>query len=71
MPENDYDREPFEPPVGRRKWRLGRLIQLNVYEGERPVCQCHTVADAKAIVTAVNRMADLEELIERQKKPKP
>jgi hypothetical protein len=36
------------------KWRVGRKVGLNVYAGERPVCQCHTEAEAKLIVEAVN-----------------
>jgi hypothetical protein len=36
------------------KWRVGRHISLNVYEGDRPICQCHTAMDARRIVEAVN-----------------
>ncbi len=36
------------------KWRVGRKVPLNIYSGDRPVCQCHKVADAKLIVAAVN-----------------
>jgi hypothetical protein len=39
-------------------WRTGRSISLNVYEGNRPVCQCHNEEDAARIVTAVNREAE-------------
>lgn len=35
-------------------WRVGSKIQLNVYEGDRPVCQCHSEEDAKRIVAACN-----------------
>ena len=38
------------------KWRLGTKVPINVYEGDRPVCQCHTAEDAKVIVRAVNEM---------------
>lgn len=38
-------------------WRIGKKVPINVYEGDRPVCQCHTMADAKLIVEAVNRLA--------------
>jgi hypothetical protein len=40
------------------RWRQGRKVPVNVYEGEnpgRPICQCHTAEDAKLIVDAVNR----------------
>lgn len=36
------------------RWRVGRKVPINVYEGDRPVCQCQTAADARLIVTAVN-----------------
>jgi hypothetical protein len=36
------------------KWRVGRRVRLNVYDGDRPVCQCHTEAEARIIVDAVN-----------------
>jgi hypothetical protein len=36
------------------QWRVGSKIPINVYDGDRPVCQCQTVADARKIVTAVN-----------------
>lgn len=35
-------------------WRVGGKIPLNVYDGDRPVCQCHSVEDASRIVTAMN-----------------
>lgn len=35
-------------------WRVGSKIPLNVYEGDRPVCQCHSEEDAKRIVAACN-----------------
>lgn len=36
------------------QWRVGRKVPINVYEDERPVCQCQTALDAKRIVEAVN-----------------
>ena len=36
-------------------WRVGRQIPLNVYDGDRPVCQCHDLIDAADIVRAMNR----------------
>lgn len=38
-------------------WRVGSKVPINVYAGNRPVCQCHTEADAAHIVRAVNRLA--------------
>lgn len=38
-------------------WRVGNKIKLNVYQGERPVCQCHTEEDAQAMVDAMNKFA--------------
>ena len=40
------------------KWRIGRKVPINVYEGDRPVCQCHTVGDAALIVNAVNEQLE-------------
>jgi hypothetical protein len=39
-------------------WRIGKRVPINVYDGDRPVCQCHTVEDAKLIVSAVNTFHD-------------
>lgn len=36
------------------QWRIGRKVPINIYDGDRPVCQCHTVEDAKRIVRGVN-----------------
>jgi len=53
------DRTQAAPPltrvVGGGLWRVGRRNPLNVYEGDRSVCQCHDAADARRIVDAVNR----------------
>ena len=38
------------------EWRTGGKIKLNVYEGNRPVCQCHNEEDARRIVDAMNRV---------------
>lgn len=35
-------------------WRIGSQVPINVYEGDRPVCQCQTPEDAKRIVDALN-----------------
>ena len=37
------------------EWRVGSKVPINVYEGDSPICQCHTAIDAKRIVDAVNR----------------
>jgi hypothetical protein len=36
------------------KWRIGSQVPLNVYDGDRPVCQCHNEQDAILIVNAIN-----------------
>lgn len=36
-------------------WRVGKKVSINVYEGNRPVCQCHNPEDARGIVAAMNR----------------
>jgi len=45
----DRQRSPEHPG-----WRLGTKVPINVYDGDRPVCQCHTKRDAQLIVEAVN-----------------
>lgn len=39
-------------------WRVGSKVPINVYDNDRPVCQCQTVLDAKVIVRAVNEYLD-------------
>ena len=41
-------------------WRVGSKVPLNVYEGDRPVCQCHTPEDAARIVAAMNGIAHIK-----------
>lgn len=40
-------------------WRVGRKVPINVYDGDRPVCQCHNAEDAALIVAAMERDAKL------------
>lgn len=35
-------------------WRVGSKVPLNVYKGDRPICQCHNEEDAKLIVNIMN-----------------
>jgi hypothetical protein len=44
--------EKVSPP-----WHQGSKIPTNIYEGDRPICQTHTVADAKRIVESVNAVS--------------
>jgi len=37
-----------------KPWRIGSKVPLNVYEGDRPVCQVHSEIDARRIVLAMN-----------------
>jgi hypothetical protein len=41
-------------------WRVGGKVPLNVYEGDRPMFQCHTPEDASRIVSMLNATAALE-----------
>ena len=50
--------------TGAIGWRAGSKVPINVYEGERPVCQCHTAADAARIVKAMNREESAAESVE-------
>src|SRR4051794_8034131 len=44
--------------VKREEWRVGRKVPLNVYRGDRPVCQCHNELDAREIVDGMNLTAE-------------
>ena len=58
-----YGRPPagewVEPDARKRveAWRVGSKVPINVYEGDRPVCQCHNTSDPKRIVAAVNEVS--------------
>lgn len=43
-------------------WRVGSKVPLNVYENNRPVCQCHFEHDAVKIVDALNSNNVIAEL---------
>lgn len=45
-------------------WRVGTKVPINVYDGDRPVCQCQTAMDARLIVAAVNKF--LEDLLAKK-----
>ena len=49
------------------KWRVGTKVPLNVYDGDRPVCQCHKAKDAKVICDSVNAHLDLVEALTQLK----
>lgn len=36
------------------KWRVGSKVDLNVYEGQRPVFQAHNRVDSKRIANCMN-----------------
>lgn len=41
-------------------WRVGIKVPINVYDGDRPVCQCHNEEDAYRIVLCVNAIKSQE-----------
>lgn len=47
----------------RLRWRVGAKVPINVYEGDRPVCQCQTAIDAALIVESVNGLRAAREKI--------
>ena len=49
----------------KENWRIGRKVPINVYSGDRPVCQCHNEEDAQAIVTAMDEVVRLSEAVAR------
>lgn len=48
---------------GTVMWRVGRLVPINVYDGDRPVCQCHNEEDAVRIVRAMNSYRPGEKML--------
>lgn len=47
----------------RLRWRVGAKVPINVYAGDRPVCQSHTAEDAALIVESVNGLRAAREKI--------
>ncbi len=41
-------------------WRIGGKVPLNVYEGDRPMFQCHTPEDASRVVSILNATVAIE-----------
>jgi hypothetical protein len=50
------ERDEKQPVAIKPRWRVGTQVPINVYEGDRPVCQCQTALDARRIVEAMNRL---------------
>lgn len=50
----------------KREWRVGHKVPINVYEGDRPVCQCQTAEYAALIVEAVNAHSRASQLSAEQ-----
>jgi hypothetical protein len=42
-------RDSTGPQAAQGVWRVGSKVPLNVYEGDRPVCQCHNPEDVDVI----------------------
>jgi len=62
MPEQNPTESPKQPDKPSfTRWRTGTRVPINVYEGERPICQCQTAMDAKLIVLAVNSLLESRE----------
>lgn len=53
-PVGDGGADSGSSDVSRSIWRVDRKVPINVYEDDRPVCQCHTAEDASRIVQAMN-----------------
>lgn len=47
-------------------WRIGKKVPINVYDNDRPVCQCQTAMDAKLIVRAVNKLLDEDVVVDAE-----
>lgn len=60
-----------QPTPNQEPWRVGRRIPINIYEGDRPICQCHTAIDAATIVRAVNSWLIARGQLKRSQMTKP
>lgn len=60
---NALVRKFARPKTQTHRWRVGSKIPINVYDGDRPVCQCQTALDARLVVLAVNALLDSRESI--------
>lgn len=58
---NALVRKFARPKTETHRWRVGSHVPINVYDGDRPVCQCQTAMDARLIVQAVNSILDARE----------
>lgn len=38
------------------RFRVGSRVKLNVYDGDRPLCQCHSESDSQMVVDALTRL---------------
>jgi hypothetical protein len=43
-------------------WRVGSKVRLNVYEGNKPMFQCHTPEDAARVVDMLNIGASIKRI---------
>ncbi len=46
-------------------WRVGSKVALNVYEGDRPMFQCHTPEEARRVVGLLSAVYDLQRKLKR------
>lgn len=42
------------PEATQQKWRVGGKVPLNVYKGDRPIFQAHSIEDAREVVDGMN-----------------
>jgi hypothetical protein len=49
-------------------WRTGSKVKVNVYDGDRVVCQCQTAEYAALIVKAVNFLQEHQDMLATREK---
>lgn len=50
-------------------WRVGKSVPINVYEGDKPMFQCHTPEDAARIVALLNKASGAFEFTVKKYNP--
>jgi len=56
-PKGNWKQDPSQEVA---RWRVGRKVPLNVYEGNKPMFQCHTPEDAARVVFLLNRLNEIQ-----------
>lgn len=50
-------------------WRVGGKVPLNVYEGDKPMFQCHTPEDAARVAGLLNDVQHVWDVLRNEHRP--